>query len=109
MAGDADRCYESTEATPHADCNSPIQMFLTPLPGRAGEEGPPGTVKVSFYAADGDATWEVVNSYNETAAPTEEVSSKDLVTLVTDTAKLEHPIIRLTCRLVKCNCIKCCS
>jgi hypothetical protein len=61
-AGDAARCSESTYEYPAPDCNSPIQVFLTPIPGRAADQGPPGTVKVSFYSGSGDASWEVVSS-----------------------------------------------
>jgi len=58
-AGDPDRCSESTWDYPAPDCSSPIQLFLTPLPGRASQEGPPGMVKVDFVAKDGDSTWSV--------------------------------------------------
>ncbi len=58
QAGDSERCSESTYDYPSADCNSPIQIFLTPLPGRVAAEGPPGTVKVDFYGSD--STWKVV-------------------------------------------------
>jgi hypothetical protein len=58
-AGDPDRCAESTWDYPAADCNSPIQLFLTPLPGRAAAEGPPGTVRVDFVASDAESTWDV--------------------------------------------------
>jgi len=58
-AGDPDRCAESTWDYPAPDCNSPIQLFLAPLPGRAAEEGPPGTVRVDFVAQDADTSWDV--------------------------------------------------
>jgi hypothetical protein len=58
-AGDADTCAQSTNESPHADCASPIQAFLTPLPGRTEEEGPPGTVKVDFVSADATSRWDV--------------------------------------------------
>jgi hypothetical protein len=34
-AGDPARCAESTEAAPHPQCGSPIQVFLTPVRGPA--------------------------------------------------------------------------
>ncbi len=58
-AGDPDRCAESTWDYPAPDCNSPIQLFLTPLPGRAAAEGPPGTVRIDFVAEDADTSWDV--------------------------------------------------
>ena len=51
-AGDFDACGQSTVESPNGNCASPIQVFLTPLPGRAAEEGPPGTVKVDFLSAN---------------------------------------------------------
>jgi hypothetical protein len=58
-AGDADTCAQSTNDSPHVNCASPIQAFLTPLPGRTEEEGPPGTVKVDFVSADANSRWDV--------------------------------------------------
>jgi len=58
-AGDADTCAQSTNESPHVNCASPIQAFLTPLPGRTEEEGPPGTVKVDFVSADANSRWDV--------------------------------------------------
>jgi hypothetical protein len=58
-AGDFDSCAQSTNDSPHANCASPIQAFLTPLPGRTEEEGPPGTVKVAFVSADASSRWDV--------------------------------------------------
>lgn len=58
-AGDSDSCAQSTNESPHVNCASPIQAFLAPLPGRTEEEGPPGTVKVDFVAADASSRWDV--------------------------------------------------
>jgi len=48
-AGVRESCAESTDAAPHTQCGSPIQLFLTPLPDRergapapAGAAGPAG-------------------------------------------------------------------
>jgi len=58
-AGDPDTCAQGTAESPHVNCASPIQAFLTPLPGRTEEEGPPGTVKVDFVSADANSRWDV--------------------------------------------------
>jgi hypothetical protein len=58
-AGDFDSCAASTAESPHANCASPIQAFLWPLPGRTEEEGPPGTVKVDFVSGDASSRWDV--------------------------------------------------
>ena len=58
-AGDFDSCGQSTNESPHVNCASPIQAFLTPIPGRTEEEGPPGTVKVDFVSADASSRWDV--------------------------------------------------
>jgi hypothetical protein len=58
-AGDWESCGASTEDSPHRDCRSPIQVFLLPIPGRAAEEGPAGTVKVELVAADANQRWDV--------------------------------------------------
>jgi hypothetical protein len=58
-AGDFEACRQSTAEGPSANCASPIQVFLTPLPGRAAEEGPPGTVKVDFLSANPASRWDV--------------------------------------------------
>jgi hypothetical protein len=58
-AGDFDSCGQSTDQSPNGNCASPIQVFLTPLPGRAAEEGPPGTVKVDFISANPASRWDV--------------------------------------------------
>ncbi|MCC6216628.1 MAG: hypothetical protein IT376_17335 [Polyangiaceae bacterium] len=60
-AGDPARCGEATDAAPHVDCSSPLQLFLVPLPRTAEEsaDGPPGTVRVSFVSGDALREWEV--------------------------------------------------
>jgi hypothetical protein len=58
-AGDFDSCAQGTNESPHVNCASPIQAFLTPLPGRTEEEGPPGTVKVDFVSGDASSRWDV--------------------------------------------------
>jgi len=54
-----DSCGSATNESPNGNCMSPIQVFLFPLPGRASEEGPPGTVKVDFVAANANGRWDV--------------------------------------------------
>jgi hypothetical protein len=58
-AGDPEVCGAGTEAGPQANCASPIQVFLAPLPGRAAEEGPPGSVKVDFVSGNPASRWDV--------------------------------------------------
>lgn len=58
-AGDANACALGTHEAPNINCASPIQVFLWPVPGRAGEEGPPGTIKVDFVSANPSSRWEV--------------------------------------------------
>jgi hypothetical protein len=58
-AGDFDSCKTSTNEGPSANCASPIQAFLTPIPGRTEEEGPPGTAKVDFVSANPASRWDV--------------------------------------------------
>ena len=58
-AGDFDTCVQGTNESPHVNCASPIQAFLTPLPGRTEEEGPPGTLKVDFVSGDASSRWDV--------------------------------------------------
>jgi hypothetical protein len=76
-AGDFDACGQSTDASPNGNCASPIQVFLTPLPGRAAEEGPPGTVKVDFLSANPASRWDVY--------------SDDQVICTTPCARFVHP------------------
>lgn len=58
-AGDSQACGYSTEEAPHPNCSSPIQVFLWPIPGRAAEQGPPGTVKVDVVSASANGRWDV--------------------------------------------------
>ena len=58
-AGNPAVCGAGTEEGPQANCASPIQVFLLPLPGRAGEEGPPGAVKVDFVSGNPASRWDV--------------------------------------------------
>ncbi len=58
-AGDWQACTQGTDASPHPNCRSPIQAFLWPIPGRAAEDGPPGTVKVDLVSANPSARWDV--------------------------------------------------
>jgi hypothetical protein len=58
-AGDPQVCGAGTDEGPQANCASPIQVFLVPLPGRAAEEGPPGTVKVDFVSGNPASRWDV--------------------------------------------------
>ncbi|HEY7373838.1 MAG TPA: hypothetical protein VIF57_16880 [Polyangia bacterium] len=58
-AGDFDSCNSSTAENPNGNCSSPVQVFLAPLPGRAADEGPPGTVKVDFISGNPASRWDV--------------------------------------------------
>jgi hypothetical protein len=58
-AGRPDQCAASTDQAPHADCRSPIQMFLSPLPWAAKPAVASGHKRVAFSSADGDVRWEV--------------------------------------------------
>jgi hypothetical protein len=58
-AGDRETCFGDGSAGPIAGCRSPIQVFLQPIPGRAADEGPPGTVKVDLVSANAAARWDV--------------------------------------------------
>jgi hypothetical protein len=58
-AGDPAVCGAATDDGPQANCASPIQVFLSPLPGRAAEEGPPGAVKVDFVSGNPASRWDV--------------------------------------------------
>lgn len=58
-AGSPDRCGEADENHPHAECASPIQMFLQPLPATVADRGPAGAIKVKFLPVRPDEKWEV--------------------------------------------------
>src|SRR5439155_1069894 len=57
-AGDAAACSAATPEGPSPGCSSPIQVFLSPIPGRAEEIGPPGTVKVDFESESASTRWD---------------------------------------------------
>jgi len=54
------RCEQSDEARPHAECSSPVQMFLQSLPTTYVDRGPPGTLKVKFLPVEADQKWDVM-------------------------------------------------
>lgn len=65
QAGNPERCPEGSDEAAHADCSSPIQVFLRPLPKKPGEPGymepedekpPPNAVRMSF-ATPPEGTW----------------------------------------------------
>jgi hypothetical protein len=58
-AGDSATCVNATSERPSADCSSPIEVFLSPIPGRAPEPGPPGSVRVDFLSASDSVRWDV--------------------------------------------------
>lgn len=58
-AGDPKSCTESTAEAPHPNCNSPLQVFLTAIPGRTPEEGPVGTSRADFVSASAESRWDV--------------------------------------------------
>lgn len=60
-AGDPARCSESTESAPHAQCASPIQVFLTPVRETAGAAAGPtneppraDSVNITFPEREGE-------------------------------------------------------
>jgi hypothetical protein len=58
-AGNSQTCYTATPDSPGSDCASPVQLFLSPIPGRAEPEGPPGSVRADFVSASGTVRWDV--------------------------------------------------
>lgn len=58
-AGDADSCSQATAEGPAGNCASPLQVFLSPIPGKAEAEGPPGSVRADFVSDDEVARWDV--------------------------------------------------
>jgi hypothetical protein len=58
-AGDTNACAQTGDNAPAGDCDSPIQVFLTPIPGRAPPPGPPGTIGVDFESQSPQARWDV--------------------------------------------------
>ncbi len=63
-SGDPFRCAETTDERPSADCQSPIQVFLWPLPStentapleNEGQDAP-GALRVNFVLPDADDKW----------------------------------------------------
>ncbi|HSC87980.1 MAG TPA: hypothetical protein VLC09_11940 [Polyangiaceae bacterium] len=62
-AGDPESCRGSTDESPHVDCRSPIQAFLTPLPRYERAKGH-GSVKANFYAGNAGERWELRSDKN---------------------------------------------
>lgn len=58
-AGESRACAGTTADGPAAGCSSPIQVFLSAIPGRAEPVGPPGTIKANFESARANARWDV--------------------------------------------------
>ncbi|MBX3127003.1 MAG: hypothetical protein KF718_09815 [Polyangiaceae bacterium] len=58
-AGSAERCLESTAESPHADCSSPIQLFLRPVAAATNGAAAPAaaalSVEVAFPAPEDDS------------------------------------------------------
>ena len=59
-AGTPSTCMQATVEAPHAECRSPIQIFLTPLPAALRERPPEGTIRAAFISDEPEKTWEVV-------------------------------------------------
>ena len=68
-AGAPEQCAAATEAGPSAECGSPLQVFLSPIPGRTEPAPPPGKVKADFVSGDAEIRWDVYLS-NEAACTT---------------------------------------
>jgi hypothetical protein len=49
----------SDDVSPHPDCRSPIQAFLTTLPRAYEEQGPPGSMRATFVSSNADLRWEI--------------------------------------------------
>jgi hypothetical protein len=58
-AGLSSACAYASAETPSSDCASPIQVFLSPIPGRGEDPGPPGTVSVDFVSTSDSVRWDV--------------------------------------------------
>lgn len=59
-AGQFGRCEASTPDAPDAQCASPIQVFLRPLPRAQTDRGPEGAIKVRFLPVRADEAWDVM-------------------------------------------------
>ena len=64
-AGSSARCEQATDAAPHAECASPVQMFLQPLPSTIADRGPQGFVKVKFLPVRPMQQWDVMTGENK--------------------------------------------
>ena len=58
-AGSPEQCATATADGPAADCGSPLQVFLTAIPGRTEPAPPPGQIKADFVSGDGSIRWDV--------------------------------------------------
>lgn len=58
-AGSPDACKASTDESANAECRSPIQVFLWPLPKELADRGPQGSVKVNFLSANPDHQYDI--------------------------------------------------
>ena len=58
-AGSWKACDAASDDAPHPNCRSPLQVFLWPIPGRAADVGPAGTVKVDLVSAHANSRWDV--------------------------------------------------
>jgi len=58
-AGTPDACKSSTDEAAHAECRSPIQVFLWPLPKELADRGAPGSVKVNFLSGNPETQYDV--------------------------------------------------
>jgi hypothetical protein len=67
-AGQTTACSNATDQAPAQDCASPIEAFLTRIPGRGEPEAPPGTVPVDIVSTSETLRWDVY--INDNAACT---------------------------------------
>ncbi|MDX2055268.1 MAG: hypothetical protein SFV15_22895 [Polyangiaceae bacterium] len=58
-AGHKEACREASDGVAPVDCGSPLQIYLSPIFGRAEAPGPPGTVKTDFVSSSGSVRWDV--------------------------------------------------
>lgn len=65
-AGQTSACSTATDQAPAQDCASPIEAFLTRIPGRGEPEAPPGTVPVDFVSTSETLRWDVYINDNAT-------------------------------------------
>jgi hypothetical protein len=60
QAGNPSRCGEASDLAANAECSSPLQMFLQPLPDARRDQAPAGTIAVNFITGDPEVTWDVL-------------------------------------------------